>query len=62
VINFADLAVVKESFFATPDSANWNADADFNGDDVVNFTDLAQVKADFFGPPGPSGVPNPCGN
>jgi hypothetical protein len=62
VINFADLALVKESFFATPDSANWNPDADFDGDGAVNFTDLAQVKEGFFGAPGPSGVPNLCGS
>jgi len=61
-VNFADLGVVKAAFFATPDSENWNPDADFNGDGVVNFTDVAQVKAGFFGVPGPSGVPNLCGN
>ena len=55
LVNFADLNVIKDVFFSTPASANWNPDADLDGSDSVNFADLNIVKAFFFGPPGPSG-------
>ncbi|MEL7449185.1 MAG: dockerin type I domain-containing protein, partial [Pseudomonadota bacterium] len=50
-VNFADLALLKQEFFATGD-----LDADFNGDGAVNFSDLAIQKALFFQPPGPSAL------
>ena len=50
VVNFADLATMKASFFKT------GADlvTDFNGDGVVNFADLAIMKKSFFKKPGPA--------
>ena len=52
VVNFADLATLKASFFKT------GADlvTDLNGDGVVNFADLAILKARFFKAPGPSAL------
>jgi hypothetical protein len=54
--NFADLAIMKSSFFLPGD-----LETDMNGDDVTNFLDLASLKTGFFRPPGPSGTPNVCG-
>jgi predicted flap endonuclease-1-like 5' DNA nuclease len=50
VVNFADLAIMKASFFQT------GADlvTDLNGDGVVNFADLAIMKKNFFKAPGPA--------
>lgn len=62
VVNFADLGVMKGSFFSAPGASNWNADADLNGDAFVNFSDLATMKLYFFGVPGPSADPNDCGS
>ena len=59
-IDFHDLAAMRAAIFSTPDSANWNADADLNGDGDINFADLQTVKASFFTQPGPSGLPNAC--
>ncbi len=60
VVNFPDLAVVKAAFFSVAGQANYNPDADFNGDNTVNFADLVLTKEQFFGPPGPSGLLNAC--
>lgn len=59
-VNFSDLGLLKVAFFSEPGSPNWNADADFNGDDAVNFDDLGAMKAGFFQPPGPGAEPNAC--
>jgi hypothetical protein len=48
VVNFVDLARLKQAFF-TADPA-----ADLNGDGVVNFADLAIMKRAVFGKPGPA--------
>lgn len=50
VVNFADLALLKEAFFSN------DPDADFDGSGTVNFNDLGIMKAAFFQPPGPSGL------
>jgi YVTN family beta-propeller protein len=50
VVNFLDLAYLKENFLSN------DPDADLNGDGVVNFADLGIIKSGFFSPPGPSGV------
>ncbi len=60
VVNFLDLQVVRDAFFATDTDPQWNADADFNGDAVVNFFDLQLLRSRFFGAPGPSGLLNGC--
>ena len=54
IVNAADLAALKQSFFKV------NPIADLNGDGVVNAPDLALLKKGFFKPPGPAG-PNPVG-
>ena len=59
-INFGDLGALKAAFFSLPGDGNWNADADFNGDDQVNFFDLGTMRESFFNVPGPSGLPNAC--
>ncbi len=48
IVNFRDLAVLKQVFF-TGDPV-----ADLDGSGVVNFGDLAILKQRFFGSPGPS--------
>ncbi len=55
VVNFLDLNVMKNAFFSSPASPDWNPDADLDGSNSVNFVDLNIVKAFFFAPPGPSG-------
>lgn len=50
VVNFGDLAILKQEFFGT------DPDADLNGDGLVNFGDLARMRNAFFQPPGPSGL------
>ncbi len=60
LVNFADLATLKSAFMSEPGNANWNPDADFNGDNRVNFFDLARLREAFLGVPGPSGLPNDC--
>ena len=52
IVNFADLALLKASFFRT----GTGLAADLNGDGVVNFADLAILKSRFFGAPGPSAL------
>ena len=47
VVNFADLARLKQKFFQSDPLT------DLNGDGVVNFADLAILKASFFRAPGP---------
>ena len=56
VVNVLDLAALRIAFFQPPDSADYNPDADFNGDDIVNVIDLGLLRAAFFAPPGPSGI------
>jgi glycosylphosphatidylinositol phospholipase D len=60
ITNAVDLGIFKLAFFATPALANWNPDADFNGDDSVNSIDLGILKSFFFQAPGPSAQPNAC--
>ena len=50
VVNFSDLAGLRQRFFQSGTAA------DFNGDGVVNFADLALLRRAFFQAPGPSGV------
>jgi hypothetical protein len=52
IVNFADLAAIKASFF----KAGADLVTDLNGDGVVNFADLAILKARFFQAPGPSAL------
>ncbi|MEM6641318.1 MAG: hypothetical protein AAF610_15625 [Pseudomonadota bacterium] len=59
-VNVIDLGVLRAAFFGTPSTANWNPDADFNGDGVVNIQDLGVLRQLFFGVPGPSALPNAC--
>jgi photosystem II stability/assembly factor-like uncharacterized protein len=56
LINFVDLGILKDAFFSTPVSPNWNPDADLDCSGGVAFTDLGAMKAQFFGAPGPSGL------
>lgn len=51
IVNFKDLARMKQVFLTTDPSA------DLNGDGVVNFGDLAGMKAGFLKPPGPGAAP-----
>ena len=65
IVNFSDLAAVKNAFFTSAGSALWNPDTDLSGPDgtpdgQVNFADLQRLKEFFFGAPGPSSVPNDC--
>lgn len=46
-VDFADLALLKESFFGT------NPLTDLDGNGRTDFADLAILKSMFFGPPGP---------
>ena len=55
VVNFEDVAIMKERFFTD------DAVADLNGDGSVNFSDLGILKGAMFLPPGPSGEGGPCG-
>jgi hypothetical protein len=48
IVNFADLAQLKRSFYTN------DAIADLNADGVVNFADLAIMKKAFFKKPGPA--------
>lgn len=48
VVNFSDLARLRQVFFSSA------ANADFDGDGVVNFKDLAVLKRGLFAAPGPS--------
>lgn len=58
--NVLDLGALRLAFFTQPGDANWNPDADFNGDGVVNFADLGTLRITFFLTPGPSGLSNAC--
>lgn len=60
-VGFADLAALREGFFATASDPGWNADADLDGDGQVGFADLAIMRQGFFRLAGPSGLPNDCG-
>ncbi|MEM9387838.1 MAG: hypothetical protein AAGA68_22485 [Pseudomonadota bacterium] len=60
VVNFLDLGVLKSAFFATPESADWEPDADFNSDGVINFLDLGTMRNLFFSRPGPSAASQAC--
>jgi RHS repeat-associated protein len=48
IVNFADLANLRQNFFSN------DANADLDGSGSVNFADLAILKSLFFKPPGPS--------
>jgi hypothetical protein len=50
LVNFADLATLKRSFYGL------YASADLDGDGVVNFRDLVRLKSRFLRAPGPSGL------
>ncbi len=57
VINFVDLAMLKQAFLSSPGDANWNPDADLTCDGVVvNFGDLAIIKSQWLQAPGPSAL------
>lgn len=43
-----DLYLMQQAMFSTPGDANWNPNADLNGDDEINEEDLA-LFADYFG-------------
>ncbi|NNF16728.1 MAG: hypothetical protein HKN70_08265, partial [Gammaproteobacteria bacterium] len=53
ITNFGDLTIWAAAFNSSPASANWNPDADFNGDNAVNFGDLFIFQAFFLSAPGP---------
>ncbi|MEL7450459.1 MAG: dockerin type I domain-containing protein [Pseudomonadota bacterium] len=59
-VNFTDLGLLKQAFFSSPGSPNWEPSADFDSSGSVNFTDLAIMKQLFFLNPGPSGEGNIC--
>lgn len=60
VVNFADLGVLRQAFFASPLDEQWNPDADFNNDQKINFEDLGIMRSLFFSNPGPSGSTSQC--
>lgn len=55
MIDFIDLGEMKSVFFSG------DPNVDMNGDGLVDFIDLGLLKQSFFGSPGPSGLPNACG-
>lgn len=55
-VNVIDLGLLRQRFFSN------DSDADFNSDGVVNVIDLGLMRTGFFGAPGPSGLPNACGD
>ena len=62
-VDLSDLGVLRDAFFSTPASPNWNPDADLTGptgapDNRVNVVDLGRMKEFIFMPPGPS--VHPC--
>ena len=58
-VNFADLQIVEDVFFAQSGQPSYDPDADFDGDGGINFGDLNILKAFFFGHPGPGlGIPD----
>ena len=59
-VDFMDFSVLRDAAFSTPASANWNPDADFDGNLRVGFSDLAILRDSVFSVPGPSGLPNVC--
>ncbi|MBT8130865.1 MAG: thrombospondin type 3 repeat-containing protein [Gammaproteobacteria bacterium] len=56
IVNFADLNLLSQAFFANPELPNWNPDADLDNSGLVNFADLSIMSALFFLAPGPSGI------
>lgn len=48
IVNFADLAIVRQRFFTS------DPHSDLNGDGIINFADLAILKQRFFQAPGPN--------
>lgn len=61
VTNYLDYVVLVDAMFSVPSSANWNPDADFNGDGVINFVEVSIFSDNFLSPPGPSGSAS-CGS
>jgi glycosylphosphatidylinositol phospholipase D len=55
-VDFGDLGIMKSVFFTS------DPDADLDGNGDVQFVDLGILQQLFFAPPGPSGVPNACGD
>lgn len=47
VVNGTDLAAVAAAFGSVPGSANWNAAADFNRDNIVDIFDLVKVGLNY---------------
>jgi hypothetical protein len=47
VINSTDMITLRNAWFSTPSSPNWNPRADLNGDGVVNAADLALLKSNW---------------
>jgi hypothetical protein len=45
-VNILDAIALGDSFFATPNSPNWNPNADLNGDNVVDILD-ATIMANY---------------
>lgn len=60
VVNVLDLGTLRAAFFAVPGEANWNPDADFNGDGNINAIDLGIMRRDFFQRPGFGANPTEC--
>ncbi|MFK7886307.1 MAG: hypothetical protein AB8G16_05520 [Gammaproteobacteria bacterium] len=52
IVNVQDLGALRQTFGSEPGDANWNSDADFNGDDQINVIDLGLLRQQFFRPPG----------
>lgn len=59
VVNFVDLGILRNAFFAPIGSPNYNANADLAYNGIINFQDLQIFQSQFFGSPGP-GLGN-CG-
>ncbi|MFK8017277.1 MAG: DUF4215 domain-containing protein [Gammaproteobacteria bacterium] len=60
IVNTVDLGILRAAFFSTPETENWNPDADFNNDQTVNVGDLGILRSAFFGRPGPSADTSVC--
>jgi len=52
VVDGMDVAALRTAFFATPQDANWNPDADFNNNGAVNSIDLGVMRRWFMQRPG----------
>lgn len=56
LVNFVDLARLKQVFLTHRLDPRYDPLADFDGDGLINFRDLAVLRAAIFRPPGPAGA------